>query len=59
MVFNNKILKCYVLVDLKIGQMKPEYAWQMNMHLNYYNVEINDELINEVEKVFTETEKSD
>ena len=29
------------------------------MHLNYYNVEINDELINEVEKVFTETEKSD
>ncbi len=43
MVFYNKILKCYVLIDLKIGQMKPEYAGQMNMYLNYYNEEINDE----------------
>jgi len=42
MVFYNKILKCYVLIDLKIGQMKAEYAGQMNMYLNYYNEEIND-----------------
>lgn len=42
MVFYNKILKCYVLIDLKIGQMKPEYVGQMNMYLNYYNTEIND-----------------
>ena len=46
MVFYNKILKCYVLIDLKIGQMKPEYAGQMNMYLNYYNNEINDEYDN-------------
>ena len=46
MVFYNKILKCYVLIDLKIGQMKPEYAGQMNMYLNYYNEEINDEFDN-------------
>jgi len=46
MVFYNKILKCYILIDLKIGQMKPEYAGQMNMYLNYYNEEINDELDN-------------
>ena len=46
MVFYNKILKCYVLIDLKIGQMKPEYAGQMNMYLNYYNIEINDEYDN-------------
>ncbi len=37
MVFYNKILKCYVLIDLKIGTMKPEYAGQMNMYLNNYN----------------------
>ena len=43
MVFYNKILKCYVLIDLKLGQMKAEYAGQMNMYLNYYNKEINDE----------------
>ncbi len=46
MVFYNKILKCYVLIDLKIGVMKPEYAGQMNMYLNYYNSEINDEYDN-------------
>ncbi len=46
MVFYNKILKCYVLIDLKIGTMKPEYAGQMNMYLNYYNTEINDKYDN-------------
>ena len=46
MVFCNKILKCYVLIDLKNGPMKPEYAGQMNMYLNYYNAEINDEYDN-------------
>lgn len=46
MVFYNKILKCYVLIDLKIGGMKPEYAGQMNMYLNYYNSEINDDYDN-------------
>lgn len=45
MVFYNKILKCYVLIDLKIGKMKPEYAGQMNMYLNYYDSEINDKPI--------------
>ncbi len=46
MVFYNKILKCYVLIDLKREQMKPEYAGQINMYLNYYNMEINDEFDN-------------
>lgn len=42
MVFYNKMLKAYVLIDLKISEMKPEYAGQMNMYLNYFNAEIND-----------------
>lgn len=46
MVFYNKILKCYILIDLKVGQMRAEYAGQMNMYLNYYNAEINDEYDN-------------
>lgn len=46
MVFYNKILKCYVLIDLKIGKMRPEYTGQMNMYLNYYNNEVNDEFDN-------------
>lgn len=43
MVFYNKILKTYVLIDLKMGNLKPENFGQMNMYLNYYEEEINDE----------------
>jgi len=43
LVFYNKILRSYVLIDLKMSDMKPEYAGQMNMYINYYNKEIKDE----------------
>ena len=36
------ILKAYVLIGLKMGQLKPENIEQMNLYLNYYNTEIND-----------------
>ena len=42
MVFYNKILKAYVLIDLKMGNLKPENFGQMNMYLNYYEKEVND-----------------
>ncbi len=45
--FYNKILRSYVLMDLKMDDMKPEYAGQMNMYVNYYNKEIKDEFDNE------------
>ena len=41
MVFYNKILKAYVLIDLKIGKFKLENAGQMNGYINYYKTEIN------------------
>ena len=47
LVFYNKILRSYVLIDLKIDDMKPEYAGQMNMYVNYYNNEVRDEYDNE------------
>ena len=47
LVFYNKILHSYVLIDLKMDDMKPEYAGQMNMYVNYYNKEIRDNLDNE------------
>jgi len=47
LVFYNKILRSYVLIDLKTDDMKPEYAGQMNMYINYYNKEIKDEFDNE------------
>ena len=39
----NKILKAYVLIDLKMMELKPEHAGQMNAYLNYYKSEVNDE----------------
>lgn len=47
LVFYNKILRSYVLLDLKMDDMKPEYAGQMNMYVNYYNKEVKDEFDNE------------
>ena len=47
LVFYNKILRSYVLIDLKMDDMKPEYAGQMNMYVNYYNKEIKDEFDND------------
>ncbi|WP_027121046.1 PDDEXK nuclease domain-containing protein [Mycoplasma leonicaptivi] len=42
MVFYNKILKSYVLIELKTGKLMPEAVGQLNMYLNYYKEEIND-----------------
>jgi predicted nuclease of restriction endonuclease-like (RecB) superfamily len=36
LVFYHRILKCHVLIDLKIGQFDHADAGQMNLYLNYY-----------------------
>ncbi|MBP5405975.1 DUF1016 family protein [bacterium] len=46
MVFYNKILKAYVLIELKRTKLTPEAAGQLNMYLNYYQNEVNDETDN-------------
>ena len=47
MVFYNKLLKSYVLIELKTGKLMPEAVGQLNMYLNYYKTEVNDETDNE------------
>ena len=42
MVFYNKILRAYVLVELKTTKLNTEAAGQLNAYLNYYAAEIND-----------------
>lgn len=42
MVFYNKILRAYVLIELKTKKLTPEAASQLNMYLNYYAAEVND-----------------
>lgn len=43
MVFYNKFLKSYVLIDLKMNKLKAENLGQMNMYLNYYEKNVNAE----------------
>lgn len=43
MVFYNKILRSYVLIELKTTKLMPEAIGQLNMYLNYYANEVNDQ----------------
>ena len=47
MVFYNKILRSYVLIELKTSKLMPEAVGQLNMYLNYYRSEVNDDYDNE------------
>ena len=40
LVFFNRILKCFVLIDLKIGELKHKDIGQMQMYVNYYDRKI-------------------
>jgi len=37
LVFYNRLLRCFVLVDLKIGKLKHQDIGQMQMYVNYYD----------------------
>jgi predicted nuclease of restriction endonuclease-like (RecB) superfamily len=37
LVFYNRLLRCYVLLDLKIGKLVHQDIGQMQMYVNYYN----------------------
>ena len=43
MVFYNKPLKSYIIIELKTTKLMPEAVGQLNMYLNYYESEVNDE----------------
>lgn len=40
LVFYNYILKCFVLIDLKMGQLTHQDIGQMQMYVNYYTREL-------------------
>lgn len=43
LVFYNRLLKCFVLIDLKIGNLKHQDIWQMQMYVNYYDRKVKGE----------------
>jgi len=60
LVFFNRILRSFVLIDLKIGELKHQDIGQMQMYVNYYdrNVKLDDEnptgiaMVNTLEEAF-------
>ena len=40
LVFYNRILKCFVIIDLKIGKVTHQDIGQMEMYVNYYDRDI-------------------
>ncbi len=46
LVFYNRLLKCFVLIDLKIGTLTHEDLGQMQMYVNYYDRHLKDDAEN-------------
>lgn len=47
LVFYHRILKCFVLIDLKRGEVTHQDVGQMNLYLNYFKKEVNTDGDNE------------
>lgn len=59
LVFYHTKLKCYVLIDLKIGEVEYEHIGQMKLYLGYYQKEISDEMDNKPIGIILSEEKDD
>ena len=59
LVFYHTKLKCYVLIDLKIGKVEYEHIGQMKLYLGYYEKEVNDETDNQPIGIILSEQKDD
>jgi predicted nuclease of restriction endonuclease-like (RecB) superfamily len=48
LVFYHRFLKCFVLIDLKIGELQHQDIGQMQMYVNYY-----DRVVRQLDDLFT------
>ena len=58
LVFYNRILKCFVIIDLKIGKVTPQDIGQMQMYVNYYDREIKNTDENQTIGILLSTRKN-
>ena len=59
LVFYNRILKCFVVIDLKIGRLKHQDLGQLQMYVNYYDRNVKDESENPTIGIIICKDKSD
>lgn len=58
LVFYNRILKCFVIIDLKIGKVTPQDIGQMQMYVNYYDREIKNDDENQTIGILLSTSRN-
>lgn len=59
LVFYNRLLKCFVIIDLKIGKVTHSDIGQMQMYVNYYDREIKSEDENPTVGILLSTDKNE
>ncbi|MBD8923217.1 DUF1016 domain-containing protein [bacterium] len=59
LVFYNRLLKCFVIIDLKIGKVTHQDIGQMQMYVNYYDREIKQEDENQTIGILLSTDKNE
>lgn len=59
LVFYNRLLKCFVLIDLKIWKITHQDLWQIQMYVNYYDREIKKDFENKTIWILLCKEKND
>lgn len=59
LVFYNRLLKCFVIIDLKIGKVTSGDIGQMQMYVNYYDREIKTEEENPTIGILLSTTKNE
>ena len=59
LVFYNRILRCFVLIDLKVGELKHQDLGQMQMYVNFYDRKVKMEEENKTIGIVLCQNKSD
>lgn len=58
LIFYNRLLKCFIIIDLKIGKVTHQDIGQMQMYVNYYNREIKQSDENQTVGILLSTSKN-
>lgn len=59
LVFYNRLLKCFVIIDLKIGKTTHQDIGQMQMYVNYYDREVKNKDENYTVGILLSTKKNE
>ena len=58
LVFYNRLLKCFVIIDLKIGKVTHQDIGQMQMYVNYYDRDVKSKNQNKTIGILLSTDKN-